>query len=117
MAVCAPERFAVAHEEAAGAVWDKEPFVGIEHERIGAIEAGHPRAPALRQHEEAAVGSVHVKKKAFVLRDIRQSHQVIHGPGVRCAGMSDYQKGVEARVAVSANARSQEVDPDTELLV
>ena len=59
--VRAPERLALADEEAAGAVGQEEALVRVERDRVGPLDAAHGAAPPLGEREEAAVGGVDVE--------------------------------------------------------
>ena len=61
---------APADQHAAGVILDVEPFVEVEGERIGALDAGEQRSVLRAQDRKRAEGAVDVEPEAFLARDV-----------------------------------------------
>ncbi len=77
---------ASADHEGTNVVRLEEPLVGVDRDRIGALQVRHPGRVAGRQADRAAVGGVDVEPQAVVLGKVGQVCCPVHRPGVRRAG-------------------------------
>ncbi len=87
----------------------------VERDRIGPRDAPHGFPPSLREHEEAAIGSVDVQPQPFFDGHIGRAVQIVDGPGVRCARACHKQERPESAFSVFADELPQV--PETYLVV
>ena len=98
---------AVAHQDKAGVVLHVRPFVEIEGDRIGALDAGQARRQVRRQHRHRAESAVDMKEKTFALGDIGQRIQIVDGAHVDRAGIAYQGERLQTGGAVGGDLRVQ----------
>ena len=82
----------------------------IERDRIRALHAAEGAPPALGQHEESAVGGIHVQPQPLRAREVRGRGDVVDGAGVRGAGAHDQEERAPARGPIRGHCFGQGVE-------
>ena len=94
--VRAAQRLAVAHQERAGAVRQEEALVGIEHDRVRALDAGQGRGPrpsgGRSRRRRASTWSQRRSRAAS-----RRGRGVVDRAGVGGAGVADDEERAKGR--------------------
>ena len=103
---------AVAYEDEASVVGNLSPFVKVEGEGVGALDAFEARREFGREHCECAVGSVDVEPEAFALTEIGKRSEVVDGAGVDCACAAYDEERREAGAAVVVDGLLEGFDVD-----
>ena len=93
---------AVAHEQEARVVGHLSPFVEIERDGIGALDAGEPRRELWRQNPERAEGAVDMKPEFSSRHSALQRREIVDRADVDRAGRADHEKWLETRGAIAA---------------
>ena len=83
----------IAHQATTDVERLEQPFVGVQHQRVGALHATEQRPAALRQYRGGTVCSVHMQPQVLLLADIGDGVQRIDGAGIGGAGGGDDTKG------------------------
>ena len=91
------EPVAVPHQQ--GRTLDRleQPFVAVDHHRIGPLDAGQLTPPLLAQQGSTTVGRVHMQPQAMAVGQIGQLGQRIDGAGVGRAGADGQAEGLQPR--------------------
>ncbi len=97
----------VAHQHEAGVVGRLAPFVEIEGDRVGPLDARQQGLQLGRQGGQGAEGPVHVQPQPLAGGDVGQGAQIVDRADVDRAGRADDQEGVEARGAVRGHRLGQ----------
>jgi hypothetical protein len=87
----APERPAIAHEQAAQAERLEQPLVRVDGHGVGALDAAQQAAVAPGEQQRAAVGGVDVVVGARAAREAPERSQRIDHAGVGRAGGRDHR--------------------------
>ncbi len=103
---------AVAHQDEAGVVGHLPPFVEIERDRIGLLDAGKPRRDIRRHDGKRADGAIDVEPYFFAPRDRSQRGEIVDGAGVDRARGTDHEERRQARDAILHDRQIERVDVD-----
>ena len=110
--VCPAEGPRVPDQQAARAVGQAQALVGVQGDGVGPRDAPQGPAALFREHEEAAVGAVHVEPEPFAQRQVRARLQVVHGAGVGGPGVGHQQEGPQAGGPVRGEGPGQLVQAE-----
>ena len=94
---------AAADQHAAGVVLDVEPFVEVEGERIGTLDAGEQRPVRGAQDRERAERAVDVQPEALLARDVGERGEIVDRAGVDRAGGADDAERPQAEPPVGGD--------------
>ena len=67
----------VPHQDEACVVRHLAPFVEIEGNGVGALDAGEPRSNFRSQHGESTIGAVDVQPNPFCVGDMRKPGEIV----------------------------------------
>ena len=88
------------HHEDARLIGLEEPLVGVEPDRIGALDPAQQPLAFLRHHGETPVRGVHVQPDSFGLAEVGHRFEGVDLPGAGRPGVGAYRDGVESGPAV-----------------
>ncbi len=88
--------FGIAHQHEARVVGDLPPFMEVEGDGVGALDALEQGLELRRHHSERAYGAVDVEMQAIPGGDFRQHGQVVDGAGVHRASRAHQQERLKA---------------------
>ena len=115
--VRAPQRLAVAGQQAAGAVGEEQPLVRVEGDGVRALDAGERNAAARGQLEEAAVRRVDVQPELLLRRDRRDVVERIDRTCADGACTRDDEERSFATRPVANDLRAQRIDVHAQVRV
>ena len=87
---------AFAHQDVAGVIGHLAPFVKVEGDRVGALDAAQPRRNVARQHAQRATGTIDMEPEVLFPCQRGQCVEIVDGPDIDGAGRADDQKRLQA---------------------
>ncbi len=102
----------VPDDHEAGVVGRLPPFVEVQGDGSGPLQAGELRRQGRRHHAQRAAGPVDVEVQAFGFGQVGQGRQVVDGANVDRPRRSDQQEGSPPLQPVGADHRSRGADVD-----
>ncbi len=97
----------VAHQDESGVVGRLSPFVKVEGDGVGPLDACQQGPQLGRQDGQGAEGAIHVQPQPLAGGDLGQSLQVVDGAGVDRACRADDQERIQPRGAVCRHRLGQ----------
>ena len=94
------QRAQFLHHENARLIGLEEPLVGVQPDRIGALDPAQQPLALLRDDREAPVRGVHVQPDPFSLAEVGHRFEGVDGPGAGRPGVGACRDGVESGGAV-----------------
>jgi hypothetical protein len=110
------QQLAPPHDRATAADGHGQPFVRVEGDRVGALQAGVPAGQARVECPEAAVGAVHVQPQALVPAEVGEVAERIDGTGLHAPRVGRDQERPMPGPAVGRDRRPQAGQVDAEVV-
>ncbi len=95
---------AVAHQDEAGVVGHLAPFVKIEGQRIGVLDASKARREIRGEDRKRAVGTIDMQPKLLTPRQLGKAGQIVDRAAIDRAGGADDEERGEAGRAIAARS-------------
>ena len=111
------QRAGVLHQQAACLVGLEEPLVGVQPNRIGALNPGQEPFAGLGHDGKATVGGIGVQPDAFRLAVVRHRPQRIDSSGATRSGVCAHGDGIETCGAILGHGLHKRLHVQAEVLV
>ena len=108
---------AVSHKDESGIVRHLPPFVEIERNRVGLLNAGEPRRKIGRHDSERANGAINVEPEFFPVRDAGERREVVNGSDIDRTCCPYHEKRRKARASIIHNCSVERIDIDLMVVV
>ena len=93
---CALERTQILHKETARLIGLEKPLVGIQPDRIGALDSTQQPLAFLGHDREASVRGVDVQPDSFRLAEVGHRFERVDCPGTGRTGVGTDRNGIES---------------------